>query len=203
MRTDTTSFVKRMAKDLRALGLAPNVARACAQAIQAEAQASNTQSLPDEAFASLSIDSEEAQSIFVQTRDDRLLETQVDKRFQPLINCSPTRQQIELGEDMAELTLAISDAMREAEENGVSVFEDMTCHRLNHRYDLLRARSIEINPNVHAKYVDPDLLQSFLSAQVHSSGHLSSGFISYTELMTLVDADRDQTGAPVRDMAAA
>lgn len=180
MRTDTNTFAKRVFKDLRAAGLSAAAATAGRNAILSAAHAFGYPLLDDSARACVSMDSEDSQSVYVDERGLARFHAGVADHHQPLVNTTPSDEQLEIADELCDIRCSIYEAVSLAEDAGSKEpFKDAAVVALNKQYDELRERSIAINPFVHAGHIDPDAYDFYSMMHKDTYGFRPRGYITF------------------------
>jgi hypothetical protein len=214
MRTDTATFRQNAFKSLRSQGVNSVKAKEIVRQLAYQFSAHGHPVLPDTTRITVSIDGEHDQSVAVVNEGlvTLHLDTWTLRALQPLVNCTPTPRQIEIGEKLAammpDLYAAIGDACDAWEvENGrrPQVDEDWDDRSafsrafpavvaINATYDALKAESLAINPNVDAHLVDPDKASHWYDWVKDFRGYRPTGF--HTLAMVVADMERLQNERP-------
>ena len=179
MRTDTTTFRKRVFADLRKAGLSSAKARAARNAICWAAYTAGHPVLSDAARARVSIDSAYAQSVYIDDEGIARFVGNVHESMQPLICTSATEEQEQLRREMEEMLSPMYDAIDTARCDGhVEPSKAPAAAAIISLYNAKRDAVLAINPHVHASVADPDIYESYHNVYKSEYGFRPRGFIT-------------------------
>jgi len=179
MRTDTTTFRKRVFADLRKAGLSSAKARAARSAICWAAYTAGYPVLSDTARARVSMDSAYAQTVYMDDEGIARFPADVHENLQPLINTSATDEQDRLRREMEEMLSPMYDAVDAARSNGhVEPNKEPLAAAYIASYNAKRDAVLAINPHVHASVADPDLYECYHNVYKSEYGFRPRGFIT-------------------------
>lgn len=194
MRTDTATFRRNAFKTLRTQGLSSAKARLVLP-ILLQRLSRYSPEHPDGTEIRVSFDDAEVQTVAVV--HEGIVRIHLDYHdlddLQPLVNTVPTARQLELRDEMTDLTSAIYAAMSEgetafAEEHGAPHLEgDYEAERLFvksyqpyvdvlARYEAAKKESLAINPNVEAMVSDPERASFWYEWHREAYNYRPSGF---------------------------
>ena len=217
MRTDTRTFRDNAFKSLRRQGVNSVKSKAIVAKLAYQFMRHGHPVLADTTTIKVSIDGEHDQSVAVV--NEGLVTLHLDaytlRELQPLLNCTPTARQLEIGEELAEMMTPIYSALGDAcqaydaefghpkTDAEMDVRRDWTrtfpaVAALNARYDALKAESLAINPNVDCHLVDPDKGSHWYEWVKDFRGYRPSGF--HTLAMVEADMVRLSTERPYDEM---
>lgn len=217
MRTDTRTFRDNAFKSLRAQGVNSVKSKRIVSMLAYQFMRHGHPVLADTTTIKVSIDGENDQSVAVVNNDlvTLHLDTYTLRELQPLVNCTPTARQLEIGSELADMIddhysftgdacqayeaefgYPSDDAGFEARDAYVKAFPAVAT--LHARYDALKAESLAINHNVDCTLVDP-LKASFWYEWVKDfRGYRPSGF--HTLAMVEADMERLANERPYDEM---
>jgi len=180
MRTDTTTFAKRVFRDLRAAGLSCAKAKAGRDALVRMARYYFTAEVSDTAVARISLDSADAQTVYIDDDGQARLHAIPDGRFQPLVTTQPTAEQERLSAELVDLLPTLYSAETEEEKAAVNAV-----------YTAKMDAILAINPFVHASIADPDGYEFYHNVYKSEFGFRPRGFIT-------VEAMKKETSSIIR-----
>lgn len=176
MRTNTKTFRNRVFRDLRAQGVSSTKAKRIRDMICMVAGMKGYPELSDEAKVCITFESEDLQSVYIDDNGTPRLAYMPEAFLQPLIDVTPTDEQIALYDEMVNMLSDLYAA--EGEEKD----------RLNAAYSAKRDAVLAINPFVHAGTADPDGMEFYHNIHKSEYGFRPRGFITYAQMRKEVES---------------